>query len=159
MFYTFYLEKWYCYIVEKKSHLFEINLLDFNRLKYIALLFVDSNFKQFIQFRFCFRAKLAMQLRFRFRFRPNQNVSFGASFVFGRKWKVQFRSVSKNNVAMKWTILLSSAFVTRIDRNHNLRIYRASLKSQAHQSISLFTSVPTNQRGCSKCSQVRFPVE
>jgi len=83
MFYTFYLEKRYCCIVEKKSHLFEIDLLDFNRLESTVLQFVYSNFKQFVQFRFRFLPKLATQLRFRFR--PSQNVSFEASFVFGRK--------------------------------------------------------------------------
>jgi len=38
------------------------------------------------------------------------------------------------------------------NRNHNLRISKAPLKSQAHQGTSLFTSGVTNQRGCPKGS-------
>jgi len=36
------------------------------------------------------------------------------------------------------------------NRNHNLKISKALLKSQAHQGTSLFTSAATNQRGFSK---------
>ena len=37
-----------------------------------------------------------------------------------------------------------------INRNRNLNISKALLKSQAHQGTSLFTSAATNQRGFSK---------
>jgi len=41
-------------------------------------------------------------------------------------------------------------------RNRNLRISRASLNSQAHQGISLFTSAATNQCfGCARRSLIR----
>ena len=36
------------------------------------------------------------------------------------------------------------------NRKRNLKIFKALLKSQAHQGTSLFTSVATNQRGFSK---------
>ena len=77
------------YIIGKKARLFAIDyyLVDFNRLKKIALLFVYSNFKQCIQFRFRFRSKLTMQLRFQ----PSRNVSFGASFILAENKKKEFR--------------------------------------------------------------------
>jgi len=40
---------------------------------------------------------------------------------------------------------LSSSFVSR-NRNRNLKISKAPLKSQAHQGTCLFTSAATNQR-------------
>ena len=47
------------------------------------------------------------------------------------------------------------------NRNRNLKISKALLKSLAHQNTSLFPSAATNQRGLSKGgareAQVRFP--
>ena len=47
------------------------------------------------------------------------------------------------------------------NRSRNLRTSKALLKSQAHQSTSLFTSAETNQRGIfrrgSRETQVQFP--
>src|SRR6218665_1076973 len=49
-----------------------------------------------------------------------------------------------------------------LNRNRNLKIYEALLKSQAHQGTSLFKSAAKNQRGFSnggrsREDQVRFP--
>jgi len=41
-------------------------------------------------------------------------------------------------------------------RNRNPKMSKALLKSQAHQSSSLFTSAATNQRGCSKGGQEKL---
>ncbi|PGH37828.1 MAG: hypothetical protein CRN43_18835 [Candidatus Nephrothrix sp. EaCA] len=42
------------------------------------------------------------------------------------------------------------------DRNRNLKISKALLKSQVHQGTSLFTSAATNQRGFSKGDQEKL---
>jgi len=45
---------------------------------------------------------------------------------------------------------------SRPNRNCNLKISKALLKSQAHQGTSLFTSAATNHRDCSKNEHVSF---
>src|SRR6218665_198545 len=45
------------------------------------------------------------------------------------------------------------------NRNRNLKISKALLKSQAHQGTSLFTSAATNQRGFPKGGQEKFRSE
>ena len=71
MFYTFYLENWYCYIVENKTHLIEINLLDFSRIKL-----------------YCFTIKFfiikILDSALGFVFSRNQQCSYVYLFVFGR---------------------------------------------------------------------------
>ena len=52
-------------------------------------------------------------------------------------------------------------YIDTRNRNRNLKISKAPLKSQAHQGTSLLTSAATNQRGVfqrgSREAQVRFP--
>src|SRR6218665_2234452 len=63
-----------------------------------------------------------------------------------------------NNLDLTATFFMKNAS----NRNRNLKTSKALLKSQAHQSTSLFTSTATNQsffsKGWSREAQVRFSV-
>src|SRR6218665_1324732 len=56
----------------------------------------------------------------------------------------------------RFTITITKFLLLDFQRNRNLRISKALLKSQAHQGTSLFTSPATNQRGFSKGGQEKF---